>query len=123
MRHLAIATLAVVAAASAAPAFAQSVDELTIYGRPGDAQTLSEAVSYSDLDLTYADDRAVLRHRVNDTARRLCRELNSDDASFGNLGRSCQDIAVRDAMRQMKVAVAEAYDERAYAYNDVDRPY
>ena len=65
----------------------------------------------------------MLRHRVNDTARRLCRELNSDESSIGNPGRSCQDIAVRDAMRQMKVAIAEAYDQRAYAYNDVDRPY
>ena len=52
MRHLAIAAFTAVAAASAAPALAQSVDELTIYGRPGDVQTLSEAVSYADLDLT-----------------------------------------------------------------------
>lgn len=121
MRHLSLVTLAAAAAvAAAAPAFAQSVDELVIVGQPRDAeaQSLSRAVSYSDLDLTYAADRAELRHRINVTARELCDQLNEPTVSPLELGHSCQDIAVRNASYEMRVAVEDAYAQRGYAMND-----
>jgi UrcA family protein len=111
MRRSALAILAASAALiGAAPAFAQPVDELTVTGQlRGDrAQSLSETVSYADLDLTRYADRQELLLRVNNTARRLCTRLNQDYPSAANLGRSCQDYAVRGAMGQVHQAFADA---------------
>jgi hypothetical protein len=59
MRRTALAILAASATLiGAAPAFAQPLDELTVTGQLRDdrAQSLSETVSYADLDLSrYAD--------------------------------------------------------------------
>ena len=118
MRHLALATLAAAAVALAgAPASAQSVEELTITGHSvkNDRQMLSRAVSFADLDLTRQADRKMLRSRVSDTAGDVCDELNEPGPSAANLGRSCQEIAMRDAMAQVKLAVASA---RGAAYAD-----
>ena len=119
MRHLTLATLAplaVAVAATAAPAFAQSVDELTVYarGRNAEAQAISETVSFADLDLAYASDRAILRQRINFAAREVCDQLNEPGPSAANLGRSCQDVAVREAMGQVRYAVADARERVAY---------
>jgi UrcA family protein len=116
MRYLAIATFAA-AASLAAPAFAQSVEELTVTGHSlrYDRQTLSRAVSFADLDLTRPGDRRMLRARVNDTAGDICEELNEPPPSAANLGRSCQEIARREAMGQVRLAVAAA---RGAAYAD-----
>ncbi|MFI4964705.1 MAG: UrcA family protein [Caulobacterales bacterium] len=111
MRLSALATLtAATALLGAAPALAQTIDELTVTGQLAGprAQSLSEAVSYADLDLTAPADRDRLRMRVNDTARRICTRLNQDSPSPANLGRSCQDVAVRDAMDQVHEAFADA---------------
>lgn len=113
MRYLALATLTA-ATLSAAPALAQNIDELTVTGHGPRAQSLSEAVSYADLDLTLRADRATLERRVSDTAGRLCDELNQDPASRHNLGKSCKDIAVRDAMGQVRQAFADASSSPAY---------
>lgn len=112
MRHLAL-ILALAAAAGfavAAPAGAQTVEELTVTGhgpleRP---QAITEAVSFADLDLTYAGDREVLLRRVNTTAGRICDRLNEPRPAPGNLGKSCQDIAVRGAMDQVREAFEDA---------------
>ena len=70
--------------------------------------------SYADLDLTQYADRERLRLRVNDTARRLCTQLNQESPNPGNMGHSCQEVAVRDALDQVRLAVADARDA-AYA--------
>jgi UrcA family protein len=111
MRRTALAILAATAAlVGAAPAFAQPVDELTVTGQlRGDrAHSLSDTVSYADLDLSRYADRQELLLRVNNTARRLCTRLNQDSPSPANLGKSCQDVAVRDAMSQVHQAFADA---------------
>jgi UrcA family protein len=117
MRHLVLTLAAAAGLAAAAPALAQTVEELTVTGhalrdRP---QSLSETVSYADLDLNYARDRQTLRMRVNDTAGRICDRLNEARPSAGNLGHSCQEVAVRDAMGQVREAYADARSGPRYA--------
>lgn len=117
MRYLALTALAGAAAlAAAAPAAAQPVEEVTVTGHLSGARvnSLSEAVSYADLDLARHADREILRVRVNTTARRLCTQLNQDSPSPANLGKSCQDFAVRDAMDQVHQAFADASANAAY---------
>jgi len=119
MRTLVLATLTSAAALMAAPAaFAQppqptydtSVEELTVTGHLPGAQlrSLSERVSFADLDLTYAGDRHRLEVRVSNAARRVCTQLNEEGRNHNNLGKSCQDRAVRDAMDQVHEAYADA---------------
>ena len=108
MRYLALATLTAAAALIGAPALAQNLDELTVTGHGPRAQSLSEAVSYADLDLTQRADRMRLERRVSDTATRLCDELHQDPASHHNMGASCKDVAIRDAMGQVRQAFADA---------------
>jgi UrcA family protein len=113
MRHPALATLTAAAAlavgaAAATSASAQNLDELTVTGHGPRAQTLSDTVSYADLDLTLRADRMTLEHRVSDTAGRLCDELHQDPASLHNMGTSCKDVAIRDAMGQVRQAFADA---------------
>jgi len=111
MRHTALATLTAAAAlACGVPALAQTVEELTVTGHLNGARarSLSEAVSYADLDLSYGPDRERLLTRVNNAARRVCTRLNQESPNPANLGRSCQDYAVRDAMFQVRQAFADA---------------
>ncbi len=109
MRYLALATLTAAAAlAIGATAQAQNLDELTVTGHGPRAQTLTDTVSYADLDLTQRADRRTLERRVSDTAGRLCDELRQDPASHHNMGTSCKDIAIRDAMGQVRQAFADA---------------
>jgi UrcA family protein len=118
MRTFVLTTLAAATVLAGAPAFAQTVDELTVTGhtlgqRP---QHLSAAVSFADLDLTRHDDRVVLRHRVSLTARDLCDKLNEARPSGANLGHSCEEVAIRDAMGRVRLAYADA---RSPAYAEV----
>jgi UrcA family protein len=111
MRNLALVTLAAAAATVAGlPAFAQTVEELTVTGHSLRNQQISKSrvVSFADLDLTRPADRQTLRMRVADTAGDLCEELNEPGPTPGNLGRSCQEIATRSALADVKVAVANA---------------
>lgn len=120
-RTLAIALVA--AAGLTVPAFAQStgpaVNELTVTGRyvrPGEKpMSLSRVVSYADLDLSRAQDMALLKDRVSLTARRICTELGEAQPNQNNLGRACQDNAVRDAMSRFEVASVDAYAAPASA--------
>jgi UrcA family protein len=121
MRYLPLLSLAAVLAAASAPTFAQSVEELVITGhghgeRPASA---SQRVSYADLNLTRAGDQAVLKHRIVAAAKDVCREVGEDAPLRGNLGKSCQDNAIRDAMVQVRVAFADAQAYQAFAANDV----
>jgi UrcA family protein len=104
-------------ALAAAPALAQTVDEVTVYGHlgpDGRPNSLSRAVDISDLDLR--SDAAVreLQSRVRYTARQLCDELG--ETGGPGLTPSCVDQAVRDAQRQTRFAVAQARAPAYYAY-------
>jgi UrcA family protein len=76
---------------------------------------LSESVSYADLDLTLASNRNILTRRVSAAAGRVCDRLNEARPSAGNLGHSCQEVAVRGAMGQVRIAFADARSGPAYA--------
>lgn len=118
MRFSLLSRLAAVAAlASAAPAFAQPVDELTVTARlpDGEAQSISQAVSYADLNLNDPHDRNRLATRVNEAAWRICNRLDQPAPSGANLGHSCQEVAVRDAMEQVHTAFADAAGSAGYA--------
>jgi UrcA family protein len=121
MRYLPLLSLAAILTAASAPAFAQSVEELVITGhghgeRPVSA---SQRVSYADLDLTQADDRAMLKHRIVVAAKDVCREVGEDAPLRGNLGKSCQDNSIRGAMVDVRIAFADAQAYQAFAANDV----
>jgi UrcA family protein len=96
-----LAVLLAGAAGLAAPASAQTVEELVVTGRlervPGTAQSLSRPVSYADLDLSREADRKIFRQRVSLTARWLCDKLG-ESASGDALAPSCRDAATKDAL-------------------------
>jgi UrcA family protein len=137
------AILALGALAFAAPAAAQSyvsatsidgpyVDEVIVPGPSyshGRAGSLSRAVSIADLDLATYGGQQIMKMRVRDTARDLCRILGEGRGAGGSLLPSCEDQAVRDARPQMRLAVKQAYARTAYAYLDsryypyADTPY
>ena len=70
---------------AAAPSLAQSDEEIIVSGRygnlPESVRSLSQSVSYADLDLSSTAGRAELRHRVRLTARYLCEKLGEVDSS------------------------------------------
>lgn len=111
-RACALSLGALLAAAAAAPSFAQTVvDELTVTGRYGvgpEVRSLSAAVSYRDLDLTTEAGRAVLRQRVKDTARDLCERLGEANTTDTPLIPSCERAAVDSASRQERFAFLNA---------------
>src|SRR3546814_4114877 len=62
-----------------------SPEAITVTGEYGEApdsvRTLSQAVSYADLDLSKEAARDMLRHRVSLTARFLCDKLGETNTS------------------------------------------
>lgn len=92
----------------AGPSNAQTVEELTITGHLGDVAQLSQAVNYADLDLTTKAGEDMLKTRIKDTAKDLCRRLGEANQSSTPLVPSCEDGAYRDAMPQIRQAVAMA---------------
>ncbi len=111
-RHSATLLGAVAAAlAIAAPGFAQPSEEIVVMGRlgpaPDSARSLSQAVSYADLDLSTPAGRSELRRRVNLTARFLCDKLGESASSIGPAP-SCRDSAVRDALARVGTLEAQA---------------
>ena len=68
------------------------------YGRvPDSVQSLSQAVSYADLDLSTKAGRDALHHRVALTARYLCDKMG-ESSTASPIAPSCRDAAVKDAM-------------------------
>jgi len=110
MRFALTAAAGLAAAALSAPAFAQTAEELVVTGHAlrGAPQSLSETVSYADLDLTQKGQRAILERRISDAAGRICDRLNEARPSAGNLGHSCQEVAIRGASDQVRLAFADA---------------
>ena len=101
-----------IAAAETAP------EEIVITGRygkvPDNVQTLSQPVSYADLDLSTKDGRDELRRRVNLTARFLCDKLG-ESASGDALAPSCRQAATKDAMSRVGT-VEESFAPRGTAW-------
>jgi len=67
------------------------------YGVPDNVDSLSMAIGYADLDLSYPGDRKILRQRIALTARFLCDKLGENDTGRG----SCRDAATQDALRRV----------------------
>ena len=93
-------------------ASAQSAPEEIIvtgnYGRvPESVRSLSQPISYADLDLSTQGGRAELRHRVNLTARFLCDKLG-ESSSSSSIAPSCREAAVKDAMSRVGTLEASA---------------
>jgi len=124
MRHPILAAAAATAlAAGVAPALAQvsTVQEVTVIGRyvppRGEPPVqLSRIVDYSDLDLRIAADQDQLRHRVIRAAADVCTRLGRTAPNHTNMGRSCREEAVNDAMHAVGFAVAQAMTRPAPAY-------
>jgi UrcA family protein len=125
----AIGLLAIVGAAAPAAAqrvhYARSygVDDIVVYGTPrlpDEVTSASQRVSYDDLHLQYPEDRRELRRRVELSADYVCDALGEDDGPSSSLLSTCRDVAIRDAMRQVRSIEARyAWEDRRYG----DREY
>jgi UrcA family protein len=94
------------AAIPLAPALAQQ-GEIVVSPRvaelPGGVLVDSLTISYADLDLGYATDRAELNRRITTTARAVCDNLrfHADNPVLDN---RCESRAIRGAYRQVDAA-------------------
>lgn len=75
---------------------------------PVAVESVSRAVSYSDLDLTRHADVIELRGRIERTAKAICDRLHEDYWFTVSSSRSCFRQAVADAADQMQDAIARA---------------
>lgn len=101
-------------AAVALPALAQpTVGEVVVIAPQGDS--LSEPVSYADLDLTTTTGRAVLHERIREAAADVCYRLQTDDRTGSSVAPGCVSDAVDRARDQERRAYAQA-ENQAYAY-------
>jgi UrcA family protein len=95
---------AAIVAGSAAVAQTAPPEEITVTGRygtvPDSVQSLSQAVSYADLDLSTDAGKKELRQRLNLTARWLCQKLGEPEIAAPPAP-SCRDAAVSDAMARV----------------------
>jgi UrcA family protein len=134
--HLTPLLAAAAMTALALPAAAQQVyyvadgpyvDEVVVtptYRYRDGPNRLSQRVSYADLDLTTRAGQEVLRLRIKDTARSICRTLGEGPGNGGPLLPSCETQAIRDARPQVRRAVRYAFaNPPAYAYNDIGDAY
>ncbi|BAV65785.1 UrcA family protein [Sphingobium cloacae] len=86
------------------PASAQTTEEIIVTGRygkvPDSVQSLSQNISYADLDLSTKAGKAELRHRVALTARFLCDRLGEPEVASPPVP-SCRDAATKDALERV----------------------
>ena len=99
--------LTAAAAAMALPgvALAQNApEEIIVTGRydkvPDNVQSLSQSVSFADLDLSTKAGKDEMRRRVSLTARFLCDKMGESSTSSAVVP-SCRDAATRDAMKRL----------------------
>mgnify|MGYP001031220999 CR=1 len=84
--------------ASSGTSFAQNSEEITVIGKaPDSVRSLSQPVSYADLDLSTKAGKDELRHRLALTARFLCDKLGETDSGSAVVP-SCREAALKDAM-------------------------
>jgi UrcA family protein len=77
-------------------------------GRPPEATTLSQAVSFNDLDLTTRDGAHELRARVRDAAQGICGELAARYPVRMAVSEPCYKKAVESGMNRADAAIREA---------------
>ncbi|HXC54836.1 MAG TPA: UrcA family protein [Rhizomicrobium sp.] len=88
--------------------------ERDLPGLPG-KMTLSQEVSYHDLDLTTRDGDRALRERVRDTARDVCNQLREQYPLHEQpLATKCYEGALKDAMLRADAAIRDARDSDYY---------
>jgi len=96
----------------AVPAAAQTTEEIIVtghYGRvPDNVNSLTQAVSYADLDLSTDAGKRELKHRVSLTARYLCNKLGENELGSTGPIPSCREAAVKDAMSRVGTVEAHA---------------
>lgn len=101
--------LAIAAVPTAALAQAAAPEEITVTGRygtvPSSVQSLSQTVSYADLDIGTEAGRKVLRQRVSLTARYLCDKLGEPRVATPPAP-ACRDAATKDALARVETAKA-----------------
>jgi len=113
-KFLLLAAAAAAALASLVPAVAQAAaPEVTVTGRYGvgpETRSLSQTVSYADLDLSTPPGRAALRQRVRQTARAVCSQLSDRAPPGAPMVRTCVHDAVASvaAMEPQLAAAAPA---------------
>lgn len=95
MKSIMIAPLALVASLAVASAM------------PASAQTVTERVPYTDLDLRNDSGVSTLTTRVNGAVKRVC----TTDGVLTPQVMQCRMKSRTDARRQMKVAIAQANGE------------
>lgn len=106
--RLSLGLAAAAAAAFALPGLASAQpapdEDIVVTGRygtvPDSVRSLSQPVSYADLDLSTQAGRDILRQRVRLTARFLCEKLGESD-SGSPIAPSCRDAASRDALARV----------------------
>ena len=90
--------------ATGSVSFAQPPEEIIVTGRygsvPDSVRSLSQPISYADLDLSTKAGKDELRHRVALTARYLCEKLGESN-SGSPVVPSCRDAATKDAMARV----------------------
>lgn len=104
MNKVLLALAGAALATAGVPVLAQSnAEEIIVEGRygkvPDSVKSLSQAVSYADLDLSTEAGRDLLRQRVRLTARFLCNKLGETGGS--SIVPSCQDEATRSAISRV----------------------
>jgi UrcA family protein len=85
-------------------------------GRPPEQTTLSQAVNYSDLDLTTRDGAYELRERVRDAAHGICGELASRYPIRMANSAPCYEKAVVSGLNRADNAIHEARTEYREGY-------
>ncbi|MBD3761459.1 UrcA family protein [Rhizorhabdus sp.] len=110
-----IAGAALITISVPSPLLAQSAEEeLVVTGQygtmPDSVKSLSQAVSYHDLDLSTGSGRAEIRHRIKLTSRYLCEKLGESGSSSGVVP-SCEQAATTDAMKRIGT-IEESFSPR-----------
>jgi UrcA family protein len=91
-------------AAIATPAISQDGDIVVsgpVRELPGGILVGAQVISYADLDLSYAADRAVLNRRIASSVREVCNRLRRA-ADNPVLNSRCENSAMRNAYRQVR---------------------
>ncbi len=83
-------------------------DERSVIGAPIRDVAISQAVRFDDLDLRTQEGAHILRARVRDAARDLCRRLDTRYPISTDDSPPCYSTALDDAMAQADRAIDDA---------------
>ena len=80
-----------------------------------DDQTRQVVVNYSDLDLTAKAGVDALRHRLIVASRDVCGDGTRELGETADM-LACREMAMHDALRDLRLAVASAETRRSVAF-------